>query len=63
MLDTKQVSTNLRQKLYQTFFLTAQYESRNQLQEDKWEKHKHMEIKQHATKKPVGQDFPGGPVV
>ena len=27
------------------------HETRNQLEEEKWEKHKHMETKQHASKK------------
>ena len=31
------------------------YETKNQLQEEKWEKHKHTETKQHATKTPMGQ--------
>ena len=34
---------------------TQQYITRNQLQEEKWEKNKHMETKQHTTKIPVGQ--------
>ena len=33
------------------FFWPQWYEIRNQLQEEKWEKYKHMETKQHATKK------------
>ena len=32
------------------FFQPQQYKSRNQLQEEKWGKHKHVETKQHATK-------------
>ena len=31
------------------------YETKNQLQEEKWEKHKHTETKQHATKKLMDQ--------
>ena len=34
---------------------TQQYITRNQLQEEKWEKNKQMETKQHTTKIPVGQ--------
>ena len=37
-------------KLYQASFLTTMYETRNQLQEEHWEKHKYME-----TKQPTGQ--------
>ena len=36
-------------------FQLQQYETRNQLQEEKWEKHKHVETEQHANKTPVGQ--------
>lgn len=28
---------------------------KNQLQKEKWEKNKHVETKQHATTKPIGQ--------
>ena len=36
------------------FFQPQHYETRNQLQKEKWEKNKHMETKQYATKKPMG---------
>ena len=32
------------------FSHSLQYETRNQLQEEKWEKHKHGGTKQHSTK-------------
>ena len=49
---TKQASANLKgQKLYQAFSQLQLHETRNQLQKEKWEKHKHEETKQHATKK------------
>ena len=36
-------------------FSKNNYETRNQLQEENGQKHKHMKIKQHPTKKPVDQ--------
>ena len=36
-------------------FWPQSHETRNQPQEKKWEKTDHMETKQDATKKPVGQ--------
>ena len=35
------------------FSVAQQYETRNQLQKEKCEKHKCMETEQHATKKPM----------
>ena len=37
-----------RIKILTSIFTTTKAETRNQLQDEKWEKHKHMEIKQHA---------------
>ena len=55
MLDTKQVSTNLRgQKLYHAFFPNHN-DMKLELQEEKLQRHKQVENKQHATKKPMGQ--------
>ena len=33
--------------------MTQCYETRNQLQEEKLQKHKHMKAKQYATKQPM----------
>ena len=30
-------------------------ESRNQLQEENWEKHRHIEAKKHASKQPMSE--------
>ena len=53
---TEKVTTNLRrQELYQVSCRSQQYDTRNQLQKEKWIKHKYMENKEHTTKKPIGQ--------
>ena len=37
------------------FFLPQWCESRKQLQNEKWKKHKNVEAKQQATKRPMSQ--------
>ena len=52
MLGHKASLKNLRElKLY---FIQQYYETRNQSQEENWEKRKHMETKQYITKKQTG---------
>lgn len=49
-LGHKTVSINSsRLKSYQAS-MTTRYETRNQLQKEKWKKHKKVAVKQHATK-------------
>ena len=53
---TEKVTTNLRrQEQYQVHCRSPQYDTRNQLQKEKWIKHKYMENKEHTTKKPISQ--------
>ena len=49
--DTKQISTSLSGQIISSI---SSNQKRTQLQEEKWEKHKHMETKQHAAKKTNG---------
>ena len=42
-------------KIVSSTLRSQQYETRNQLQEEKWIKHKYKETKEHTTKKPVDQ--------
>ena len=41
--------------MYQVSCRLQQYDTRNQLQKEKWIKLKYMENKEHTTKKPIGQ--------
>ena len=52
---TNQSSVNLRKlKSHQASSQTQHYETRYQLWEKNYKKHKHMEIKQHISKEPTG---------
>ena len=42
-------------EIISSIFSNQQHETRNQLQEENWNKHSHMETKQHVTKQPMDQ--------